>query len=75
MQSLLPSARPVDCRRFVKVRVHAGQGRHIDDRSPAEAFPDIGDNQYGLKQFVVQQEKDRLHPEQSQQLIHRSGRG
>ena len=46
VEQLLPLARAVDLRRLIQLRVNAGQRRKVDDRAPAGALVDVGDDQH-----------------------------
>ena len=43
MPDLFQLVRSVDAGRFIELRVDAGDGRQVDDGTPAEALPDLGD--------------------------------
>ena len=44
MQNLLPAVRAVHARRLVEALVDAGDGADVDDRVPADALPQAGDD-------------------------------
>ena len=59
MHDLRPAPRAVYLRRLVKLRVNAGDGGNVNDRRPADRFPEIQEQLERIHSLAVAQNVDR----------------
>ena len=72
---LLEVARAVDGRGLVQLRVHRGDGREVDDGSPADVLPHVGEDDQREERGLQSHDEDGIVAERLADVVHHAAVG